>query len=135
MLNIDDDFSKNLKVPVKNEPQSLHWHHEHITVHSGILKTHGEKTYFAHISDDKTHDNVFIRIAVDGILENASIVGNDVLGMESDNCCMQYKWAAHFKDCQDLANRLRITLLRIYGISSHGKGEVDHVGGLAKVAV
>ena len=37
------DFSENLKVPVKWEPQSMHWSHEQITVHSGITKYDGEK--------------------------------------------------------------------------------------------
>ena len=133
--SIDVDFSENLKVPVKEEPQSLHWHHEQKTVHSAILKTQGEKTYFTHVSDDKIHDSTFMRIAVNDILVDVPIAENDVLGLESDNCCAQYKKAAHFKDCQDFANRLRALLLRIYGISGHGKGEVDHVGGISKVAI
>ena len=40
-LFIDIDFSENLKLPVKYEPQSLHWCHEAITVHSDIIKLHG----------------------------------------------------------------------------------------------
>ena len=28
-----------------------------------------------------------------------------------------------------------MTLVRIYSVAGHGKGEVDHVGGLAKVAI
>ena len=28
-----------------------------------------------------------------------------------------------------------MTLVEIYGVAGHGKGEVDHVGGLAKVAI
>ena len=32
-LYIDIDFSENLKVPVKWEPQSLHWYHEQVTFH------------------------------------------------------------------------------------------------------
>ena len=40
---LDIDFSENLKLPVKFEPQSMHWCHEAVTVHSGILKIHGEK--------------------------------------------------------------------------------------------
>ena len=76
-----------------------------------------------------------MRIAVNDILEDVPIAENDVVGLESDNCCVQYKWAAHFKDCQDLSNGLKVQLIRIYGISGHGKGEVDHVGGIAKVAI
>ena len=42
-ISLDIDFSENLTVPVKFEPQSLHWSHEQITVHSDILKVSGEK--------------------------------------------------------------------------------------------
>ena len=30
---------------------------------------------------------------------------------------------------------MRIALICIYGISGHGKGEVDHVGGITNVAI
>ena len=46
-LIIDTDFSENLKLPVKFEPQSLHWCHETITVHSGIVKLHREQSYYS----------------------------------------------------------------------------------------
>ena len=44
-LFIDIDFSENLKFPVKFESQWLPWGHEAITVHSGMVKLHGEKRY------------------------------------------------------------------------------------------
>lgn len=37
------DFSENLNILVKFEPQSVHWHHDTSTVHSGIVKLHEEK--------------------------------------------------------------------------------------------
>ena len=40
---IDIDFSENLTLPAKYEPQSLHWSHDLVSVHSGIVKIHGEK--------------------------------------------------------------------------------------------
>ena len=52
-LFIDIDFSENLKLPVKFEPPPLHWCHEAITVHSDIVKLHGEKGYHPYVSDDK----------------------------------------------------------------------------------
>ena len=36
---------------------------------------------------------------------------------------------------QKLANQYNVNIVRVYGIAEHGKGEVDHVGGLAKTAV
>ena len=44
--SVDIDFSENLTVPVKFEPQSLNWCHQQVTVHSGILKCNGKKTTF-----------------------------------------------------------------------------------------
>ena len=42
---VDVDFSENLNIPVKYEPQSLHWCHQQVSVHSGITKSNGEKLY------------------------------------------------------------------------------------------
>ena len=57
-----------LKIPVKFEPQSLHWSHEQITVHSGILKYNGVKSYHPYISDDRKHDQHFVKIAMKEML-------------------------------------------------------------------
>ena len=38
-LFVDIDFSENLPLPVKFKPQSLHWSHEQVTVHSGIPRS------------------------------------------------------------------------------------------------
>ena len=40
----------------------------------------------------------------------------------------------HF-DMQELANKYNINLVHLYGIASHGKGEVYHVGGVAKIRI
>ena len=58
-VSIDIDFAENLTVPVKYEPQSLHSAHEQVTVHSGIMKVNGEKTY-PYFSDSLKHDQVFV---------------------------------------------------------------------------
>ena len=55
--------------------------------------------------------------------------------IESDNCSVQYKSSKYFYHLQSLANQLQRIIIRLYGIAMHGKGEVDHVGGVAKVAV
>ena len=36
---------------------------------------------------------------------------------------------------QELSDKYKIEIIRIYNIAGHGKSEVDHVGGLAKVAI
>ena len=55
--------------------------------------------------------------------------------IESDNCSSQYKSAEHFYDLQYLADKHNRTVVRVYGIAGHGKGELDHVGGIAKIAI
>lgn len=55
--------------------------------------------------------------------------------IESDNCSAQYKSTQHFFHLQSLADEQSKIVIRLYGIAGHGKGEVDHVGGVAKVAV
>ena len=60
-VSIDINFAENLTVPVKYQPQSLHWSHEQVTVHSGIMKVKGEKTYHLYFSDSLKHDQVFVK--------------------------------------------------------------------------
>ena len=36
---------------------------------------------------------------------------------------------------QTLANKFQVNVICIFGIAEHGKGEVDHVGGLAKTTL
>lgn len=55
--------------------------------------------------------------------------------VESDNCSSQYKSSAHFDSIQRLCNQLNCPIIRVFGIPEHGKGEVDHVGGIAKTAI
>ena len=117
------------------QPQSLYWCHTQVTVHSGILKTDGVRTYHAYFSDNLKHDQVFVKISINKMLENENIVDRKVILIESDNCSSQYKFAQHFHHMQSLSDNYNRIVIRIFGISMHGKGEVDHVGGMAKVAV
>ena len=126
-------ISENLSVPVKYKPQSLHWHHEQVTVHSGICKVDGEKTYHVQFSNDKKHDQTFADLVLNDIWKDICMDKNVII--HSDNCKAQYKSAKHFYGVQCLANQLNRTIIRVFGVANHGKGEVDHVGGLAKVSV
>ena len=60
---------------------------------------------------------------------------NKPLLIKIDNFSAQYKCTAHFLKCQEIADSRETTVIRYYGIPGHGKGEVDHVGGIAKVQV
>ena len=55
--------------------------------------------------------------------------------IESDNCTSQYKSAHHFHDIQAISDQIQIPIIKLYSVAGHGKGEVDHVGGLAKIAI
>ena len=55
--------------------------------------------------------------------------------IESDNCNAQYKSAQHFEAIQCLSTTFEIPVVWIFSIAGHGKGEVDHIGGLAKCAI
>ena len=91
---IDIDFSENLKVPLKYEPRSAQWNREKVTVHSGILKNKGQKSYYSHLSGNKKHDHVFVDVVLQMMLN--PILLPPILVIESDNCASQYKSAAHF---------------------------------------
>ena len=123
-----------MKIPLKKEPQSLHWSGIEIIVHYGILKKGGSKEYHCYLSDDLIQDHAFVNLVLDEMIDE---INHDQLYIivVSENCTAQYKCAAHFENLRKLAARLGVTVIRVYGIAGHGKGEVDHVGGLTKLAV
>ena len=61
--------------------------------------------------------------------------GNAFIVMETDNCASQYNSSVHFDLVQRLADELKCCVIRIFSIPEHGKGEVDHVGGITKTAI
>ena len=132
--NLDIDFSEKLKIPVKYEPQQMHWASVEIIVHLGILKKNGEKEYHCYMSDDLIQDHVFVSLTLDEMLQDVNHDEAYII-INSDNCAAQYKCAAHFQKLQEIADKYKVKVIRCYGIPGHGKGEVDHVGGLSKVAV
>ena len=122
-------------MPVKEEAQTMHWNHKQVTIHSGILKVNQQKSYHPYFSDNLQHDSVFVETAMEKMIGDACVVEDSVIVVESDNCCSQYKSANHFASLQNISNREDKQLIRIWSIAGHGKGEVDHVGGVAKIAI
>ena len=110
------DFSENLTVPVKQEPQSLHWSKEQKTVHSGILKMNGEKQYHPYMSDDLKHDQCFVSNVVENMVAEVNISAEMTLLIVSDNCPGQYKSVQNFFDRQNLCNKHGVRIVRVYGI-------------------
>ena len=46
-----------------------------------------------------------------------------------------YKCVEHFYGLSQIANQFNVNVIHIFSIAGHGKGEVDHVGGLIKVTI
>jgi len=87
------------------------------------------------VSDDLKHDQHFVQFSIKEMLKDVEIEPSDQIIIESDNCSSQYKSSAHFHGMQVLANNLNVNIIRVYGIAEHGKGEMDHVGGLVKTTI
>ena len=130
---IEIDFSENLTIPINHEAQSMHWTHRQVTVHTSVINCGSYKLYHGALSDILEHDTVFTKSCLDNLLENYDT--ESTLIIESDNCSSQYKCAAHFYDIQSISNTTNCTVIRIYGVSGHGKGEADGVGSIIKTAV
>ena len=137
VVEIGLDFSENLTIPVPEEPLSLHWGgcKESVTVHSGMSQCNGTKTYHAYISDDLTHDQAFVKIAIREILDEIKVSPGDTVIVNSDNCTSQYKSAHNFHDLETLAKEYKINIIRIFGVPGHGKNEINTVGGTQKIAI
>ena len=112
----------------------MHWNKDTMTIHSGIVKLHEEKWYHPYLPNDKHHYQSFLKRVYEKMLESAPSMPEMSI-IESDNCNVQYKSAQHFEAIQCLSATFKIPVVRIFSIAGHGKGEVDHVGGLAKCAI
>ena len=107
-----------------------------MAVHSGILQVHGHKSYHPYFSHGKIHDQVFVNKVLLEMLQNVDDFEQiDTILIENDNCFNQYKYAQHFHNLQSISNKFNKNLICVYGVTGHGKREVDHVGGLAKVII
>ena len=134
-VHLDVDLAENLSILVNYEPQSLHWSHEQVTIHSGIVKLPtGHKSYHPYVSDDRKHNQHFAPSYIERMLEAPEVQAFDLSNVviESDNCSGQYKSSPHFHGMQEIVNRYNIPVIWIYGIAEHRKGEINHVGGNAK---
>ena len=83
-LFVDINFSENLSVLVKFEPQSLHWSHEQVTVHSGITKACCEKNYHVHLSHDKKQEQFVLHLALTNMINNTNAPDHSYIVTERD---------------------------------------------------
>ena len=134
-MKLEIDFSENLVIPMKEQPQSLYWTQDAVTIHSGISKSKNGKSYHPYVFDSKIHNQVFVDLVIKEMLNEEDLTSPEAVLVDSDNCTGQYKSAEHFYHLQQTSNTYDLPVIRIYGVPGHGKGEVDNVGGMAKVAV
>ena len=87
------------------------------------------------MSKDRKHDKQFVQIVLEEMLLKVEYITAETIVIESDNCSSQYKSVVHFQGIQDLSNKYKSTIICVYSIAKHGKGEVYHVGGIVKTAI
>ena len=63
-----------------------------MTIHSGIVKLHGEKSYHPYVSNDCKHDQKFAKLVLEEMLDTVDTIP-EICVIESDNCAAQYKSA------------------------------------------
>ena len=68
--SIDVDFSENHTIPVKFKPQSLHWCHQEVTIHSEIIISQSEESYHSYVPDYWKHDQIFVHICLEEMLSD-----------------------------------------------------------------
>ena len=79
------------------------------------------------------HDQELIGVALKKMLSTVEDTHECIL-IESDNA-NEYKSCQHFYLMQNLSNEKEKKIIRAYGIAEPCKGEVDHVGGIAKTTL
>ena len=126
------DFSENLQIPIQKEPQSLYWVRKAISILCGITNVgkYG-KTYHGMLSEDRDHDQTYTYEGLMGIISTSPIRSNIVIRSDATH----FKCAECFDDLQSLSDDFQATVVRVYGIAGHEKGEIDSVGGHLKNAV
>ena len=51
----------------------MHWSHQQVTIHIGILKINAEKSYHPYFSDDRFHDSTFTDIVIKEMLTSTDV--------------------------------------------------------------
>ena len=125
------DFSENISVTPKYEPQAAHFSGKQTSLHCTVVY-HPElpkPTYMYHISDNTTHNSVFTDHVIRDLIQKFNAEDYPLIRIKSDNCAAQYCSLHVFEAYQRLANVLVKTIIIYYGVNGHGKGLVDAMSG------
>ena len=125
------DYSENLQITPKYEPQSAHFNKKQVTLHCTVAHTleEGEhlNKFIYHLSDDNEHDNGFTFTVIGDLINFYPEC--EIYRFKSDNCSGQYKCLYVFHRYKSLAQSLNKTIIIYFGVSGHGKGLVDAMSG------
>ena len=111
------------------------WYKVQVSVHLGIVKIKvtgkDHKSYQPYIGDSKLGDQPFIKLLILHMLAQATefMRGNTIILIESENFSYRIRFLTFMR------GQWYAYTWYAYGISGDGKGEVDHVGGVAKVTI
>ena len=129
------DYSENLALSPKYEPQSAHFNKKQYSLHCIVghctdNNDDGQYKYYYHLSDDISHDYAFTGYVVEDVLKSAfSKEDNRIIRFKSDNCSVQYKSKKVFSFWKNLAIAHDKICIVYYGVPGHGKGTVDAMSG------
>ena len=110
---IELDFSQNLAMKPKFQPQDAHFSGKQFTFHCAIVEPEGPK-YVCHLSDDTTHDSYFVHHVLTDIITTRNI-NNQTHIIKRDNAPTQYKNKYAFKSMQNLSDTYNLKIIRIFG--------------------
>ena len=101
-------------MPVKYEPQLLHWPHEQVTVHSSLLNHKSQNSYHPYLSHEPKHNQAFVECVLREMLNIVKTKPGTNAIIESDNSTQQYKPCAKFESIQLIASNYGFKILGVF---------------------
>ena len=80
------DFSENLTMRIKFEPQLCHWSKLRVTIHPGLVLFNNVKAHHPCITNYCAYDQVFINQVLKEILSTLNIPEGISIVIKSNNC-------------------------------------------------
>ena len=124
-MYIELGFCQNRSLRPKDEVQSAHFPGKQFTLHCSIVYPVGYRYHF-HLSDDTTHDPVFVDQTLRKLIRKYDIKNQD-LWIQSDNAPTQYKNKYVLFLLQRLTKEFNLRIIRTFGVAGHRKGTIDEM--------
>ena len=123
------DYSENITVTPKYEPQDAHSSAKQTSLHCAVVHNpyNAGVQYAYHLSDVEKHDFTFTEAVVRDLLSKFDV--NSIVRIKSDNCGSQYCSLHVFQSYKWLSKDLGKTIILYYGVNGHGRGLVDAMSG------